>query len=108
MKLQTQNSENSFRELLEHQDLEKGEYISHIQVLEKEISGLSSCSLAKEKENLHKDVEKTRMKLKETEFKLKNAIQEKTKLEGEKASAEREIKRLHSQRWCSSPLLSTL
>ncbi|KAB2631162.1 centromere-associated protein E [Pyrus ussuriensis x Pyrus communis] len=66
LKLQTQNSENSFRELLEHQDLEKGEYISHIQVLEKEISGLSSCSLAKEKENLRKDVEKIRMKLKET------------------------------------------
>ncbi|KAB2608366.1 centromere-associated protein E [Pyrus ussuriensis x Pyrus communis] len=97
LKLQTQNSEQSLREMLEQQDLEKGEYISHIQVLEKEISGLSSCSLAKEKENLRKDVEKTRMKLKETECKLKNAIQEKTKLEGEKASAEREIKRLHSQ-----------
>ncbi|KAM1079722.1 hypothetical protein TB2_014129 [Malus domestica] len=97
LKLQTQNSEQSLREMLEQQDLEKGEYISHIQVLEKEISGLSSCSLAKEKENLRKDVEKTRMKLKETECKLKNAIQEKTKLEGEKASAEREIKRLQSQ-----------
>lgn len=61
--------------------MEKGEYLSYMQVLEKEISGLSSCSLAKEKESLRKDVEKTRMKLKETEFKLKNAIQEKTKLE---------------------------
>ncbi|KAK9922370.1 hypothetical protein M0R45_030836 [Rubus argutus] len=45
------------------------------------MSGLSSCSLAKENEILRKDVEKTRAKLKETEFKFKNAIQEKTKLE---------------------------
>ncbi|KAL6272660.1 hypothetical protein ACE6H2_023352 [Prunus campanulata] len=97
LKLDAQNSEKSLRELLDQQDLEKGEYLSYMQVLEKEISGLSSCSLAKEKESLRKDVEKTRMKLKETEFKLKNAIQEKTKLEGEKASAEREIKRLHGQ-----------
>ncbi|XP_034226435.1 kinesin-like protein KIN-7O isoform X2 [Prunus dulcis] len=97
LKLDAQNSEKSLRELLEQQDLEKGEYLSYMQVLEKEISGLSSCSLAKEKESLRKDVEKTRMKLKETEFKLKNAIQDKTKLEGEKASAEREIKRLHGQ-----------
>ncbi|KAL6289173.1 hypothetical protein ACE6H2_006683 [Prunus campanulata] len=91
LKLDAQNSEKSLR------DLEKGEYLSYMQVLDKEISGLSSCSLAKEKESLRKDVEKTRMKLKETEFKLKNAIQEKTKLEGEKASAEQEIKRLHGQ-----------
>lgn len=70
-----------FQELLEQQDLEKREYLSYMQVLEKEMSGLSSCSLAKENEILRKDVEKTRAKLKETEFKLKNAIQEKTKLE---------------------------
>jgi centromeric protein E len=69
------------QELLEQQDFEKAELLSQIQTLEKEISSLSSCSLAKEKENLRKDLEKTKAKLKETEFKLRNAIQEKTKLE---------------------------
>jgi centromeric protein E len=92
--LDAQNSEKSLKELLENVDLEKLEFLLQIRTLKKEISSLSSCSLAKEKENLRKDNEKTKAKLKETDFKLKNAIQEKTKLEGEKASAEREIKRL--------------
>ncbi|KAF3451459.1 hypothetical protein FNV43_RR07554 [Rhamnella rubrinervis] len=97
LKLNAHNSEQSSREVLEQQDVERGEYLSHIQVLEKEISRLSSCSLAREKETFRKDLEKTKIKLKETEFKLKNAMQEKTKIEGEKAFAEREIKRLHGQ-----------
>ncbi|XP_075637404.1 kinesin-like protein KIN-7O isoform X3 [Castanea sativa] len=97
LRVDNQNSENSLKELLEQQDLEKLEYLSLIQTLEKEISSLSSCSLAKEKDNLRKDLEKTKAKLKETDSKLKNAIQEKTKLEGEKASAERELKRLLGQ-----------
>ncbi|KAJ0043556.1 hypothetical protein Pint_18234 [Pistacia integerrima] len=84
--------------LSEQQNLEKSKLLSHIQTLEKELSCLSSSSLVKEKESLRKDLEKTKTKLKEIDFKLKNAIQEKTKLEGEKAIAEREIKRLHSQR----------
>ncbi|KAL0339752.1 UNVERIFIED_CONTAM: Kinesin-like protein KIN-7O [Sesamum radiatum] len=42
--------------------------------------------------------EKTKLKLKDMEFKLKNAVQEKTKLEGEKSCAERELKRLQSQK----------
>ncbi|XP_062166470.1 kinesin-like protein KIN-7O isoform X1 [Alnus glutinosa] len=95
--LDAQHSEESLKELLEQRDFEKAEFLSQIQTLEKEISSLSSCSLAKEKENLRKDLEKTKAKLKETEFKLRNAIQEKTKLEGEKASSEREIKRLLGQ-----------
>lgn len=66
---------------MEQQDVERGEHLSHIQVLEKEISRLSSCSLSREKETLRKDLEKTKIKLKETEFKLKNAMQEKTKIE---------------------------
>lgn len=70
-----------YQTLLEQQDLEREEYISHIQVLEKEISSISSGSLAKEKGTLRKDLEKTKVKLKDAEFKLKNAIQEKTKLE---------------------------
>jgi centromeric protein E len=69
------------QELLEQRDFEKAEFLSQIQTLEKEISSLSSCSLAKEKENLRKDLEKTKAKLKETEFKLRNVVQEKTKLE---------------------------
>ena len=67
--------------LLEEQDLDKEEYLSHIQILEKELSSISSCSWAKEKESLRKALEKTKTKLKDTEFKLKNAMQEKTKLE---------------------------
>ncbi|EXC19622.1 Centromere-associated protein E [Morus notabilis] len=97
LKLQAQNSENSLRTLLEEQDLEKEEYLSYIQSLEREISSFSSCSLAKEKETLRKDLEKTKLKLKDREFKLKNVMQEKTKLEGENAFAEREIKRLNGQ-----------
>ncbi|KAL5542545.1 hypothetical protein UlMin_010255 [Ulmus minor] len=98
LKLDAQNSEESLRALLEQRDSEKEEHLFHIQVLEKEISGFSSCSLAKEKETLRKDLEKTKMKLKDTEFRLKTAMQEKTKLEGEKAVAEREIKRLNGQK----------
>ncbi|WJZ93819.1 hypothetical protein VitviT2T_012726 [Vitis vinifera] len=98
LKLDGLNSEKTLAALSEQQDLEKSEFLYHIQTLEKEISHLSSCSLAREKENLRKDLEKTKTKLKETEFKLKNAIQEKTKLEGEKAYAEREIKQLHGQK----------
>ncbi|XVE60984.1 hypothetical protein DITRI_Ditri06bG0004400 [Diplodiscus trichospermus] len=90
--------EASLTALSEEHDLEKSEYLTHIQSLEQEISHLSSCSLAREKESLRKDLEKTKMKLKDTESKLKNIMQEKTKLEGEKAFAEREIKRLHGQK----------
>ncbi|XP_021894533.1 kinesin-like protein KIN-7O [Carica papaya] len=98
LRLEAQNHETSLMTFSEQRDLEKSEFLDYIQCLETEISGLSSCSLAKEKETLRKDLEKTKTKLKETEFKLKNAIQEKTKLEGEKAFAEREIKRLHGQK----------
>ncbi|KAG5537103.1 hypothetical protein RHGRI_024518 [Rhododendron griersonianum] len=98
LSLNVQNSARASTNLSEEHDLEKAELFSHIQSLEKEISYLSSSSLAREKENLRKDLEKTKTKLKETESKLKNAIQEKTKLEGEKACAERELKKLHSQK----------
>lgn len=94
----TQNYEESLRALTEHQNFEKEEFLSQIQNLQKELSCLSSCFLAKEKENLRKDLEKTKVKLKETESKLKNAVQEKTKLEGQKTFAEREVKRLHGQK----------
>ncbi|KAF7135026.1 hypothetical protein RHSIM_Rhsim08G0184500 [Rhododendron simsii] len=98
LSLNVQNSARASTNLSEEHDLEKAELFSQIQSLEKEISYLSSSSLAREKENLRKDLEKTKTKLKETESKLKNAIQEKTKLEGEKACAERELKKLHGQK----------
>ena len=62
--------------------MESADLISYIQTLEKEMSSLTSSSLAKEKETLRKDLKKTKTKLKETESKLKIAVQEKTKLEG--------------------------
>uniref|UniRef100_A0A1J3ET78 Kinesin-related protein 4 n=4 Tax=Noccaea caerulescens TaxID=107243 RepID=A0A1J3ET78_NOCCA len=95
---EAQKHDTSLLMLTEHQESERSDFLSHIECLEKDIASLSSTSLAKEKENLRKDFEKTKTKLKDTESKLKNAIQDKTKLEAEKASAERELKRLHSQK----------
>lgn len=57
------------------------ELLTQLQNLQKEISSLSSTTLAKERETLRKDLEKTKQKLKETEFKFRNVVQEKTKLE---------------------------
>ncbi|GFY98129.1 P-loop containing nucleoside triphosphate hydrolases superfamily protein [Actinidia rufa] len=98
LSLHVEDSSRALNELLEKHHLEKSKLLSQIQTLEKEISSLSSSSFAREKETLRKDFEKTKSKLRETEFKLKNAIQEKTKLEGEKACAERELKKLHGQK----------
>lgn len=96
-KLDAQNSQNSLMENLEQLRLENAELISYIQNLEKDFSCSTSSSVAKERETLRKDLEKAKTKLKETESKLRIAVQEKTKLEGEKAYAEREIKRLYGQ-----------
>ncbi|XP_010056124.2 kinesin-like protein KIN-7O isoform X2 [Eucalyptus grandis] len=98
LKTDAESSERALVELREQTELEKMELLSQIQNLQKEISCLSSSTLAKERESMRKDLDKTKLKLKETEFKLRNAVQEKTKLEGEKASAEREIKVLHGQK----------
>ncbi|KAK4412869.1 Kinesin-like protein KIN-7O [Sesamum alatum] len=98
LNLQVQNSTNAFMELEDRHEAEKSEYLCQLQMLQRENSSLSSCSLAKEKESIRKDLEKTKFKLKDTECKLKNAVQEKTKLEGEKSCAERELKRLQSQK----------
>lgn len=67
--------------LSDHQNAEQTDYLAQIQTLQKEITCLSSSSLAREKESLRKDLEKTKGKLKESEVKLKNSLQEKTKLE---------------------------
>ncbi|PIN18320.1 Kinesin-like protein [Handroanthus impetiginosus] len=98
LSLEVQNSANALMELNEKHEAEKSEFFCQLQILQKELSSFSSCSLAKEKESIRKDLEKTKSKLKDTESKLKNAVQEKTKLEGEKAFAERELKRLQNQK----------
>ncbi|KAF9596555.1 hypothetical protein IFM89_012286 [Coptis chinensis] len=91
-------SERILMERCQQHDLEKVDLHLLIENLEKETMCLSSTSLTREKETLRKELEKAKIKLKETEFKLKNAIQDKTKLEGEKAQAEREMKKLHGQK----------
>uniref|UniRef100_A0A0E0M1C3 Kinesin motor domain-containing protein n=1 Tax=Oryza punctata TaxID=4537 RepID=A0A0E0M1C3_ORYPU len=79
-------------------ELEKDSILSELLTLQKEVVHLSSSSLMKEKESIRKELDRTKTKLKETENKLKNSIQEKIKLESEKAEAQREIKKLQSQR----------
>uniref|UniRef100_J3MXJ1 Kinesin motor domain-containing protein n=1 Tax=Oryza brachyantha TaxID=4533 RepID=J3MXJ1_ORYBR len=79
-------------------ELEKDSILSELLTLQKEVTSLSSSSLMKEKESIRKELDRTRTKLKETENKLKNSVQEKIKLESEKAEAHREIKKLQSQR----------
>ncbi|QCD99399.1 centromeric protein E [Vigna unguiculata] len=96
-KLDAEKSQNSLLENLEQQKFENAELISYIQALEKDLSCLTSSTVAKDREITTKDLEKAKTKLKETESKLKIAIQEKTKIEGEKAYAEREIKQLRGQ-----------
>ncbi|VFQ71703.1 unnamed protein product [Cuscuta campestris] len=93
-----QSFDDALADYSEKHEGEKLELLSHIHSLQKELSSVSSSSFAREKESLRKDLEKTKAKLKDTESKLKIAIQEKTKLEGEKACAEREIKLLHGQK----------
>ncbi|XP_047946706.1 kinesin-like protein KIN-7O isoform X1 [Salvia hispanica] len=98
LSLEGQNSANMLIELHEKHEAEESELLCQIQLLQKEISSLSSSSMAKEKESLRKELEKTKTRLKDVESKLKNAVQEKTKLEGEKSCAERELKTLQGQK----------
>ncbi|RLN34346.1 centromere-associated protein E isoform X1 [Panicum miliaceum] len=82
---------------LQH-ELEKDGILSELLNLQKEVSTLSSSSLMKEKESIRKQLDRTKTKLRETENKLKNSIQEKIKLQSEKAEAHKEVKKLQSQR----------
>ncbi|CAL9754688.1 unnamed protein product [Musa acuminata subsp. burmannicoides] len=91
------NQEKAINELGLQHDLEKDELLSQVLSLKKEVSCLSSSSLIREKETMRKELDKLKAKLKDTDSKLKNAVQDKIKLESEKAQAEREIKRLQSQ-----------
>ncbi|KAG9455881.1 hypothetical protein H6P81_000389 [Aristolochia fimbriata] len=97
LKTEVQNFQEALKELHLQKELENEEFVTQIQILQKEISGLSTSSVVKEKESIRKDLEKTKVKLKDTETKLKNSIQDKVKLESEKAYAEREIKLLQGQ-----------
>ncbi|RLM84956.1 hypothetical protein C2845_PM04G12870 [Panicum miliaceum] len=82
---------------LQH-ELEKDGILSELLNLQKEVSTLSSSSLMKEKESIRKELDRTKTKLRETENKLKNSVQEKIKLQSEKAEAHKEVKKLQSQR----------
>jgi centromeric protein E len=61
--------------------MEKDSILSELLTLRKEVSTLSSSSLMKEKESIRKELDRAKIKLRETENKLKNYIQEKIKLE---------------------------
>ncbi|PAN12480.1 hypothetical protein PAHAL_2G267900 [Panicum hallii] len=82
---------------LQH-ELEKEGILSELLNLQKEVLTLSSSSLMKEKESIRKELDRTKTKLRETETKLKNSVQEKIKLQSEKAEAHKEVKKLKSQR----------
>ncbi|WOL06441.1 kinesin-like protein KIN-7I isoform X3 [Canna indica] len=96
--LELDNREKAMHELALQHDLEKDELLSQVLNLQKEVSCLSSSSLIREKETMRKELDKMKAKLKDTDSKLKNAIQDKIKLESERAQAEREIKHLQSQK----------
>lgn len=61
--------------------MEKDELLSLVLCLQKEVSQSSSSSLTRENEALRKELDKSKSKLKDTECKLKNIIQDKVKLE---------------------------
>nr|XP_045084866.1 kinesin-like protein KIN-7I isoform X2 [Aegilops tauschii subsp. strangulata] len=98
MKSSLESCEKSKDDCILQHELEKDNILSELLTLQKEVLTLSSSSLMKEKESIRKELERTKTKLRETDNKLKNYVQEKIKLEGEKAEAHREIKKLQSQR----------
>ncbi|KAM0895644.1 hypothetical protein ACQ4PT_023704 [Festuca glaucescens] len=98
MKSSLESCEKSMDDCILQNDMEKDSILSELLTLRKEVSTLSSSSLMKEKESIRKELDRAKTKLRETENKLKNYIQEKIKLEGEKAEAHKEIKKLQNQR----------
>ncbi|GAA0158383.1 hypothetical protein LIER_15428 [Lithospermum erythrorhizon] len=98
LNLKLQNSSDELTKISEQHEAERFELHSQILKLHKEVSNLSTSSLARERESTRKDFEKTKVKLRERESKLKNIMQEKTKLEGEKAFAERNARLLRDQK----------
>ncbi|KAM0843491.1 hypothetical protein ACQ4PT_057675 [Festuca glaucescens] len=98
MKSSLESREKSMDDCILQNDMEKDSILSELLTLRKEVSTLSSSSLMKEKESIRKELDRAKTKLRETENKLKNYIQEKIKLEGEKAEAHKEIKKWQNQR----------
>ncbi|KAG8056785.1 hypothetical protein GUJ93_ZPchr0002g24058, partial [Zizania palustris] len=98
LKSSLESCEKAMEDCTLQNELEKDSILGQLLTLQKEVMSLSSSSLMKEKESIRKELDRTKTKLKETENKLKNSIQEKIKLESEKAEAHREVKKLQSQR----------
>lgn len=98
LKCDLAKQEKTMTDICVQHDLEKDELLYQVLTLQKEVSCLSSSSMAREKETLRKELDKAKVKLRDTDSKLRNIMQEKVKLESEKAHAEREIKQLLGQR----------
>ncbi|CAD6219253.1 unnamed protein product [Miscanthus lutarioriparius] len=98
LKVNLESCEKALDDCTLQHELEKDAILLELLNLQKEVSILSSSSLMKEKESIRKELDRTKTKLRETENKLKNSIQEKIKLQSEKAEAHKEIKKLQSQR----------
>ncbi|XP_020268561.1 kinesin-like protein KIN-7I isoform X2 [Asparagus officinalis] len=91
-------TERAMADQFSQHEFEKDELLGQVLNLQKEVMCLSSSALFKEKEIVRKELDKTKLKLKDMESKLRNTVQEKTKLESEKMQAEREVKHLIGQR----------
>ncbi|KAK8966074.1 hypothetical protein KSP40_PGU016496 [Platanthera guangdongensis] len=81
LKADLESSEKIAAEQNLYHEMKKDELVSQILYLQKEVSHLSSSALAQEKEALRKELDKSKSKLKDTESKLKNVIQDMVKLE---------------------------
>eukprot|EP01018_Ginkgo_biloba_P035562 Gb_12656 [translate_table: standard] len=97
LRLSLENATAALKERDQVQNTERIQLMSEISNLRKEVAKSASSALVREKELLRKDLEKTKSKLKDTEAKLRNILQEKSKLEAEKANTDREIKLLRGQ-----------
>ncbi|TVU03982.1 hypothetical protein EJB05_50463, partial [Eragrostis curvula] len=98
LKFSLESCEKTIDECTLLHEMEKDSILSGFLALQKEVETLSSSALMKEKESIRKELEKTKTKLRETENKLKTTIQEKIKLQSEKAEGLKAIKKLESQR----------
>ncbi|OAE29967.1 hypothetical protein AXG93_669s1160 [Marchantia polymorpha subsp. ruderalis] len=75
---------------------DSSQFRSEIMALRKELSAAKAApaGLVKERDTLYRDLEKIKVKAKDTEAKLKSTLQDKSKLETEKVNMERELKQL--------------
>ncbi|KAL2621610.1 hypothetical protein R1flu_001815 [Riccia fluitans] len=75
---------------------DSSQFRSEIMALKKELSTAKAApaGLLKERDSLSRDLEKLKSKAKDTEAKLKSALQDKNKLETEKLNMERDLRQL--------------